>query len=687
MISLAPALTAGVRNYIIVFNSNAPNPANFDGTEGNLAQDGNHEIWFYRVPAVADVDLTLGADLPLQDLAAGTFFQVTNTPASRLPTPGGVRSDGSQIAPTTADDNREPSISDDAAIIAFISTRNPGGGTANSDANPEIFFYNIGTASLTQGTNTQTPTPDPGFGQVFQSGPNLSSDGSVVAFISSANLAANNADLNAEIFVANFNGSTMSNVRQVTRTQNPPPTQPGAGNTNAWSPGRRLSRNGALLAFESRATDPKSGAAPTSTQLGMFVYTIATDTFVEVGPRAAVFIDITRFPTFTDYDSALTPSSLTFVSALNFLPNGTFPTQADDATGLNPSRAPQIFLTSLPVSSTSTFVRITNTPSGPPFRGTNFVVSETRKRTAFLLDGVEFGGGNSDLGRELFYHLSPIVTANSSAVLSFFTGASNMPVAAATPVPSPTPTPTPTPSPAPGQPLGVAPGELTIVRSTVALAPSNATAGSGSETRRSPALPIELNGVSVAVEGHAAGLYFVGNAEKQINFVVPIAAPLGLRNVVINVLDAGANTDTIFRGLIQIIGVQPDIFTTTNDAGGRAIAFNVTNPSARTTEPFSVTSTDAGGATVPTVIELSVTGVRNALPGEVTVTVGTTAITGAAILSVQPNLEMPGFDIINFTLPASLAGAGDVPVVVTVTKNGVTTSSRPADTAPRITIN
>ncbi|HEU4767139.1 MAG TPA: hypothetical protein VFS77_07180, partial [Pyrinomonadaceae bacterium] len=144
---------------------------------------------------------------------------------------------------------------------------------------------------------------------------------------------------------------------------------------------------------------------------------------------------------------------------------------------------------------------------------------------------------------------------------------------------------------------------------------------------------------------------------------------------------------TILRGLVQIIPVQPDLFTTTNDAGGRAIAFNVTNPNARTTEPFSVTSTDAGGATVPTVIELSLTGVRSATPAEVTVTVGTTAISGSNILSVQPNREMPGFDIINFQLPASLAGAGDVPVVVSVARGGVSTSSRPADTAPRITIN
>ena len=56
-------------------------------------------------------------------------------------------------------------------------------------------------------------------------------------------------------------------------------------------------------------------------------------------------------------------------------------------------------------------------------------------------------------------------------------------------------------------------------------------------------------------------------------------------------------------------------------------------------------------------------------------------------MSVQPNLEMPGFNVINFTLPASLAGAGDVPIQVSFSRAGLVTVSRPADTAPHITIN
>jgi uncharacterized protein (TIGR03437 family) len=221
---------------------------------------------------------------------------------------------------------------------------------------------------------------------------------------------------------------------------------------------------------------------------------------------------------------------------------------------------------------------------------------------------------------------------------------------------------------------------LSIVRSTIALAPSNALActavvGCASETTRSPALPVELNGVSVSVGGYAAGLYFVGNAEKQINFVMPIGLSSGVQTVAVNILNTGANSDTILHGLVNIIAAQPDIFSTTGDAGGRAIAFDANT---QTSEPFTVDQT----------IALSVTGVRFASASEITVTVGTTAISGAAsILAVKPNPEMPGFDTIQFTLPAALAGAGDVPIQVSFTRAGVTTTSRPADTAPHITIN
>jgi len=676
MISLAPALVGGVRSYIIVFSSNAPDPKNFDGSDSAaLDADANSEIWIYRLPAVADVDLTLGTDLPLQDLATGTFEPVTiNTPASRAPTPG-----SSSASPFFADDNREPTISDDGAIIAFISTRDLVTGVGNADFNPELFFYTVASKTFTQATKTQDATL--GIGLIFSTNPSLSADGSKVAFQSSANLSTNNADNNAEIFTATFTGGTVSPFFQVTRTLN------AVGNTNVLSPGRRMSRNGQFIAFESRASDPKSNAAPTSAVLGTWVYTVGSDTFNEVGTRPPIS-DFVRFPTFTDYDASLNPSTLVFTSFLNFRANGTFPDSLATAPeGLDVDNSAEIYLTPLPITSSNTFTRITNVTLFNSFGGTRPIVSETRKRIAFSLGGAELGGGNPDASTELYYLITPTITNQSSAVLSFFTGASNMPVAAATPVPSPSPSPTPTPSPVPGAPIGLAPGELSIVRSTVALAPSDATATGGSETTRSPALPVELNGVSLSVNGAAAGLYFVGNASKQINFVMPIGLPSGLGTVAVNVLDSAANTDTLLRGLVQIVFAQPDIFTTTNDAGGRAVAFNITNPNARTTEPFSVTSNDGSGNSVPTRIELNVTGMRFAARTEVNITVGTTSITGDAIISVQPNREMPGFDIITFTLPASLAGAGDVPIQVAFVRGTTSAVSRPAATAPHITIN
>ena len=686
MISLSPPLVDGQRIYTIVFSSNAPNPKSFDGTEGNLATDANSEIWIYRLPAVTDVDLSLGAEIPFVDLSLGTFAKITDTPASRLPTPG-----SSTFLPFFADDNREATITDDGRLIAFTSTRNLVPGVGNTDANPELFFYDIAGVAFSQGTNTQDAVV--GVGLTFQANPSLSSDGSVVAFYSSANLTGTNNDSggqgNGEVFIGNFSGGTLSNIRQVTRTL-VNPTQP--GNVNVLSPGRRLSRDGSYITFESLAIDPKANTTNNSVSLGAFVYTVATDTFALLVPRAgATDFDVTHFPTFTDYNSSLTPSSVVLCSRLNFRANGTIAETANASEGLNPQRAPQVYLTQLPPSSSNTIVRMTSVPTAT-LVSIRPLTSNSRNRMSFNFSNVDLGGGNADGSSEIYYLLSPIVTNASAEGLTFNTGASFMAVATATPLPSPTPTPTPTPSPSPDVALGLAPGELSIIQANVSLAPSTTAipeSAIGTTTKpRAPALPVELNGVSVSVNGAAAGLYFVGNEEKQINFVMPVTLVPALGTVAVNVNNTSTNTDTSFRGLVQIAPAQPDIFTTTNGPGGRAAVFNITKPTQPTSEPFSVTSTDPSGNTVPTVLELNLTGVRNVLTSEITITIGTTNITGTAIVLVKSNDKMPGFDIINFTLPESLAGAGDVPIVVTFNRTGAaTTTSRSAATAPRITIN
>jgi uncharacterized protein (TIGR03437 family) len=705
MISLEPAplvggADAGKRVYTIVFSSNAPNPSAFDPVDpaGPAAVDGNQEIWIYQLPAVSDVaDLSSGDDVPFQNLSGGAFQRITTTTLSR-PLRGGINT------PDVVDDNREAAISDDGNTLAFISTRNLVSSPGNADSNPELFFcrttggYAAATNTFTQATNTQDHVVGPKTYSRFQQNPSLSGTGSRVAFISTANLAISTANPggtndddgqghgDAEVYVADFTGSGLSNILQITKTKAETTGNLTGTTVNLLSPGRHLSRDGALVAYESRAEDPTSNSATNTSFLAPFVSNVLSGAFSLIEPRALGSPgDIIHFPTFTDYDpSSLAPSSVVFASALNFKADGTLVATDQASTGMNPFNQPQIFVTQVSASPARTFTRLTSNPVGG-FGGMRPSTSNTRKRIAFSVAGTELGGGNTDNSTEVFYLLTPTVTSESSATLSFFSGASNFPVAAATPTPSPTPTPTPTPTPGTIA-FGLAAGELSIVRSTVPLGPSpdksscaSPPCTNTSETARSPILPVELNGVSVSVNGAAAGLYFVGDgAAEGINFVTPIGVTTGVATVVVN------NNGTVFRGFVQIVPSQPDIFTSTNDAGGIAMVCNVTNPAVSNCVPgpFKLMSAaDGAGTLAPTMLEIWLTGVRGVAATEAKVTIGTTDITPT---SVRRNTNFFGNDLITITLPSTLA-PGDYPLIVTVTKSG-TFSSRAAATAPQISI-
>ena len=203
------------------------------------------------------------------------------------------------------------------------------------------------------------------------------------------------------------------------------------------------------------------------------------------------------------------------------------------------------------------------------------------------------------------------------------------------------------------------------------------------QQQRRPPLPIELNGVSVSINGAAAGLYHV--SQGQINFVVPVGLAANSSDqtypVVIN------NNGAAIRSTIQILSAQPDIFTSTNGPNGRAAVFNVTNPLAMLPEPFTVTSTDENGVVRATRLRILITGVTNAATTQITVRINETDISGDSILFVGPS-DTPGFNQIDVLLPETLAAAGDVPIIVTVTTGSQTFSSRPADGgAPHIQIN
>jgi len=657
----------------IVFSSNAPTPAAFnansldDATLNSLTRtDGfNTELFIYQIPTV-------------NDKSNGALTRITTTQSSRTPQAG-----SSTRAPFIADDNRDAAISDDGSIIAFASTTRVAtdtpSGAANTDGNSEIFIYSTRTGTFTQLTNTQGDF-------VFNDNPSLSADGSTIAFISNAIIAGgdNNDDGrgngNAELFIANVNrdtGAVTNAPRQITRTK------ASAINSIAitLSPGRRLSRDGNFLAFESSATSPTANDGVNQVGAAIFVYNVATNSFSQFGPRAAdANNEVIRFPTFTDYQTSggqactdanratcTTPTTLVFASRLSFTASGDRPASATDATSLNPNSTTQIFRVFLnqpnatPPNTTNPpnrFMRLTNTTTFSTVVLTQPLPSDSARNIAFSLGGTELGGGNADNSTEVFYLVSRTGT-DTGATVNFFTALSALPV-----------------NPGAAAPAigGLAPGELSLIS-------LNATMPMPFRPDPQTNLPLptfEMNGVSVSVNNAAALIYFVD--ANRIIFVVPAGLATTASASPARVVIFNGNNNTTTRATLPIIAAQPDVRVGAGN-DNRAIILNVTG-GMMTSEPFSVTTTTPNGQTQPTVLGIMLTGVRNVQASQVTVTIGTTDITGAAIQAVMPTTT-PGFDQINVQIPASLAGLKDQPVIVRITIGGTTFTSR-TDNPPRI---
>lgn len=671
--------------------TNTSTPGNFDGNDLSdadrdaLLADANWEIWVYEIPVLLGppVDLSSGIEATFQDLSLGTFTRVTSTPARQLPQGGTTK-----IAPVVSADNRDVSLNDDGSLVAFVSSRTFPGATS-ADNNPEVFTH-LRTAALNVVAQVTATPAGTITNPISSSNPCLSATGARVAYVSNANIidtgqtTGNNSDLNSEVYYADLNiatGAVTSN-KQVTRT-----TVVTAGDiVNVFNPGNRLSRDGNLIAFESSADLDNPTPAANFSSSTVFVYNITANTFTKVGARAAddtlVVVDILRFPTFTDY-VGLTPGTLIVVSRVNFKADGTVPATASD--GLNPddSRPLQIYAVPLPIGMTPAFTRLTKIPPVEFFfASTQPMPSNSRQRISFTLAAPELGTGNSDNTNEVFYMLTPVPVplSDQSVADSYSTGATRRSVG---PVPSPTPTPSPSPSPTPTPvtPMnvpGLAPGMVGVIQfpNRVVFSTMFAT---GASTRRSPSLPIELNGISLSVNNAAAGLYSVNT--RQIVFVVPPGLGVEVTGtsypVVINI------RGHILRGSILLVPAQPDISTSTNGPGGRA---QVTNAFNGTTEPFTVFTVRPRRPRTPTVLRIILTGASAAPASLITVKIGTTTLSGAAIRSDAVSTEMPGFQQIDVQLPVDLAGAGDVPIIVNITTGGVTFSSRLEDTAPHILI-
>lgn len=678
----------------------ATNPGNFDANaftvknssgafvSNSLTSDGNTEMWLYQIPAVAAVNLSSGSEIGITDLSAGTFTRATNTAPSRQPVAGTATS-----GPVIADDNREASININGNYVAFISNRDlVSGGNASPNNNDEIFTFVRTAAALSQVTQTPRGTIS---APIFNANPTISGNGLRVAFLSNGNnpiagmTDGTNSDGNAEIFYTDLNaaGAPSANRTQVTKT-----IRTNAGQViNVFDFGRRMSLDGRYIAFDSYA-DLAVSQGTNLSSFALYLFDTTTAAFRQIGPRsdadsAASGGDVQHYPGFTDTDANGAPSTLVFETRLNIKADGTVATTAAD--GLNPeaTRPAQIYSYPLNVAaSTATFSRLTKFPAPSfLFASTQPIPSNSLRRMTFTLALTEIGTGNSDLANETYYFLLPAATTTpNAATVNLFTGASRQTVSAS-PVPTPTPgtTPTPSPSPTPVTPpavQGVSPGMLVIANYTSGTAVVSQTAV-GSLARRFT-LPIELSGVSLTVNGAAAGIKSVSAGE--VTFVVPpglvVTAATGtVYPFVIN------DNGTVIRGNLTLVPTRPDVFTFSPVPGpnGRARIFNATNR-VITTEPFTVTTVKIkGGVRVPTVFRVFLTGVEGAPVSAISIRVNglpAATVTSAAIL------REPGVFSIDFTLPAAANGAGDVPIIVTVTANGTAYQSRLDDTAARFRI-
>ena len=698
-------------------NPGSFNPENFNPVapattpENPILSDGNTEMWLYQVPAVASVNLSAGDELAVTDLSAGTFTRVTNTLPSRVPLAGSASN-----APIIGDDNRDASISDNGNYIAFTSNRNAdtvNNGNTGTAANDEIFTY----ARLLNKINQITITPrgtilDP----ILNLTPTISGNGLRVAFQSNADkpiagIAESNADRNYEVFYADLDAtgavSSTGAKKQVTVT-----SRVSAGDVvNILDFGRRMSRDGRYIALDSYADLQGENNGTNYASFALYLYdtqivaTTTTASFRRIGPRSdadatATGGDVAHYGGFTDTNANGTPGTLVFETRENIIASGTV--SATNDAGLNPNsaRPSQLYAYPLNVPATSAnFVRLTTFPTPSTNTApTQPITSNSIQRLTFNLASTEIGTGNNDLNTEAYYFLLPTTTARSNVRTELFTGASRRivsaspvptpsPTATPSPTPTPTTTPSPTPTPTPQTPpavQGVSPGMLVTLDYNQGINNSVVPRTAVGSLSRRLTLPIELSGVTMTINGVAVGLKAVN--QREITFVVPPALSSQLTGTaypfIVN------SSGTVFRGAITIVPANPDVFTFSPlpAPNGRARIFNITNTVFRT-EPFSVTTLRLrGGRRVPTVLRLFLTGVEGVPLNTANVTtvirIGSSMITP----STAAILREPGIYSLDFTLPAELLGAGDVPVIVSITAGGVTFQSRLDDTAPRVRI-
>ncbi len=191
-------------------------------------------------------------------------------------------------------------------------------------------------------------------------------------------------------------------------------------------------------------------------------------------------------------------------------------------------------------------------------------------------------------------------------------------------------------------------------------APESIVAAFGSRLASQPVaasalpLPTSLDGTSVYVNGVAAGLFY--SSPQQVNYVIPSSAHPGPADVVVRSKDG-----TVSRGKVNVAGSIPALFT--GRSGGVGAPAGLASKDGRI---FDVLLSDADGAPVPIdagdFVALFGTGIRFSST-LVKINIGGVEIDP---LFFGPQGFFEALDQINLQIPQSLAGRGDVDLVLTL---------------------
>jgi uncharacterized protein (TIGR03437 family) len=175
-------------------------------------------------------------------------------------------------------------------------------------------------------------------------------------------------------------------------------------------------------------------------------------------------------------------------------------------------------------------------------------------------------------------------------------------------------------------------------------------------------LPTILGGVSVKVNGIAAGLLIV--TPGQINLVIPPTVATGTATIIVT-----NNDNTTVSGTCTIVASKPGVFTATATGVGAAsaqttfdgIAYEYTANVDGTTKPVN-----PGTKARPNYLVLYVTGLGNVTASQVKVTL--LGVPGQ-ILYAGPHGFYTGVDQINVRIPWELGGLGVMTIHVETTIN------------------